>query len=204
MKAGTIGEMHSPETHLIPSAFEAIRGQRPALEIFGDKYPTPDGTCVRDYIHVSDLAEAHVWRWNIWRAELRRPSIWEPAVAIPSVRFFPPSSGNRPRSAQPHGAAAAGRSSGTGGRSDSRGEAAELESQTFAGRNCRHGVEMGGTRAARSSELKKRQSAIDPASRRQRGRYDSAACNWPELKKSRPKHCTNPSALSDTHRRVPS
>jgi UDP-glucose 4-epimerase len=57
---GTIGEIHRPETHLIPSAFEAIRGERPALEIFGDKYPTPDGTCVRDYIHVSDLAEAHV------------------------------------------------------------------------------------------------------------------------------------------------
>jgi UDP-glucose-4-epimerase GalE len=57
---GMIGEMHSPETHLIPSAFEALRGQRPALEIFGHKYPTPDGTCVRDYIHVTDLAEAHV------------------------------------------------------------------------------------------------------------------------------------------------
>ena len=57
---GTIGEIHRPETHLIPSAFEAIRGERPALEIFGDKYPTPDGTCVRDYIHVNDLAEAHV------------------------------------------------------------------------------------------------------------------------------------------------
>jgi UDP-glucose 4-epimerase len=57
---GTIGEMHAPETHLIPSAFEAIRGERPALEIFGDEYPTPDGTCVRDYIHVNDLAEAHV------------------------------------------------------------------------------------------------------------------------------------------------
>ncbi|MGA9801564.1 MAG: UDP-glucose 4-epimerase GalE, partial [Terriglobales bacterium] len=59
-ESGTIGEIHSPETHLIPSAFEAIRGKRPALDIFGDKYPTPDGTCVRDYIHVSDLAEAHV------------------------------------------------------------------------------------------------------------------------------------------------
>jgi UDP-glucose 4-epimerase len=59
-ESSTIGEMHTPETHLIPSAFEAIRGERPALEIFGDNYPTPDGTCVRDYIHVNDLAEAHV------------------------------------------------------------------------------------------------------------------------------------------------
>src|SRR5437867_3101425 len=59
-ESGTIGEIHKPETHLIPSAFEAIHGERPALEIFGDKYPTPDGTCVRDYIHVNDLAEAHV------------------------------------------------------------------------------------------------------------------------------------------------
>lgn len=56
---GTLGEMHDPETHLIPVAFKAINGKRGALEIFGDDYPTPDGTCIRDYIHVSDLAEAH-------------------------------------------------------------------------------------------------------------------------------------------------
>ena len=57
---GKAGEDHDPETHLIPSAFEAIHGERAVLEIFGDDYPTADGTCVRDYIHVSDLAEAHV------------------------------------------------------------------------------------------------------------------------------------------------
>ncbi len=57
---GRAGENHIPETHLIPSAFEAIRGERPSLEIYGDDYPTPDGTCIRDYIHVNDLAEAHV------------------------------------------------------------------------------------------------------------------------------------------------
>jgi UDP-glucose-4-epimerase GalE len=56
---GTLGEMHDPETHLIPVAFEAIKGKRGALDIFGDDYPTPDGTCIRDYIHVTDLAEAH-------------------------------------------------------------------------------------------------------------------------------------------------
>ncbi len=59
-EGGTIGENHHPETHLIPLIFQAIQGKRAALEIFGDDYPTPDGTCIRDYIHVNDLAEAHV------------------------------------------------------------------------------------------------------------------------------------------------
>ena len=52
--------MHEPETHLIPLVFEAIQGRRAALTIFGDDYPTSDCTCIRDYIHVNDLAEAHV------------------------------------------------------------------------------------------------------------------------------------------------
>ena len=54
------GELHDPETHLIPLVLQAAAGQRPAVTIFGDDYPTPDGTCVRDYIHVIDLARAHV------------------------------------------------------------------------------------------------------------------------------------------------
>jgi UDP-glucose-4-epimerase GalE len=57
---GRVGELHFPETHLIPCAFEALNGSRDAVEIYGTDYPTDDGTCVRDYIHVSDLAEAHV------------------------------------------------------------------------------------------------------------------------------------------------
>ncbi len=52
-------ERHNPEIHLIPIAFDAALGKRDRLDIFGDDYPTPDGTCVRDYIHVSDLANAH-------------------------------------------------------------------------------------------------------------------------------------------------
>ncbi|MGH9775928.1 MAG: UDP-glucose 4-epimerase GalE [Candidatus Acidiferrales bacterium] len=58
--SGEIGESHQPESHLIPNALAAAVGSRPALAIFGNDYPTPDGTCIRDYIHVSDLAQAHV------------------------------------------------------------------------------------------------------------------------------------------------
>ncbi len=57
---GEIGEDHDPETHLIPLALHAAAGTGPALTIFGDDYDTPDGTCIRDYVHVSDLADAHV------------------------------------------------------------------------------------------------------------------------------------------------
>src|SRR5262245_44534479 len=57
---GTIGEDHSPETHLIPLVLQTILGQRKHIEVFGTDYPTADGTCIRDYIHVDDLAEAHI------------------------------------------------------------------------------------------------------------------------------------------------
>ncbi len=59
-ESGQIGELHRPETHLIPSALLVAAGLRPELQIFGDDYPTADGTCIRDYIHVTDLAQAHV------------------------------------------------------------------------------------------------------------------------------------------------
>jgi UDP-arabinose 4-epimerase len=59
-ESGEIGELHQPETHLIPLALEAAAGIGPELQVFGSDYPTPDGTCIRDYIHVNDLAEAHV------------------------------------------------------------------------------------------------------------------------------------------------
>ena len=56
---GKIGEDHNPETHLIPRVLMAITGEIETLEVYGTDYPTPDGTCIRDYIHVEDLAEAH-------------------------------------------------------------------------------------------------------------------------------------------------
>jgi len=59
-RGGLLGEDHDPETHLIPAALQAALGRREKLAIFGTDYPTPDGTCIRDYIHVEDLIDAHV------------------------------------------------------------------------------------------------------------------------------------------------
>ncbi|MGW0731557.1 UDP-glucose 4-epimerase GalE [Streptomyces sp. NPDC002851] len=56
----TVGERHDPESHLIPLVLQVALGERESISIFGDDYPTPDGTCVRDYIHVADLADAHL------------------------------------------------------------------------------------------------------------------------------------------------
>jgi UDP-glucose 4-epimerase len=58
--AGRLGEDHNPETHLIPLVLMAALGKRQSVSVFGTDYPTPDGTCIRDYIHVSDLADAHI------------------------------------------------------------------------------------------------------------------------------------------------
>jgi UDP-glucose 4-epimerase len=58
--SGTIGESHHPETHLIPNLLRAVLGHGPGLKVFGDDYETRDGTCVRDYVHVNDLASAHL------------------------------------------------------------------------------------------------------------------------------------------------
>lgn len=66
--SGRQGELHSPETHLIPLVLQAASGQRPAVSIFGTDYPTHDGTAVRDYIHVEDLAAAHVLALEAARA----------------------------------------------------------------------------------------------------------------------------------------
>lgn len=59
-RSGEIGEHHNPETHLIPLVLQAALGIRDKITVFGTDYPTPDGTCVRDYIHVTDLAQAHI------------------------------------------------------------------------------------------------------------------------------------------------
>ena len=58
--AGRLGEDHRPESHLVPLAIDAALDRRPPLEVFGNDYPTQDGTCIRDYVHVTDLADAHL------------------------------------------------------------------------------------------------------------------------------------------------
>ena len=58
--SGELGEDHDPESHLIPLVLQVALGQRAGVTVFGDDYPTPDGTCIRDYIHVDDLGDAHV------------------------------------------------------------------------------------------------------------------------------------------------
>lgn len=64
-------EDHDPETHLIPLALDCALGRRPAMQIFGDDYPTPDGTCIRDYVHVCDLADAHLLALDMLRSRSR-------------------------------------------------------------------------------------------------------------------------------------
>tara|TARA_B110000211_G_C13981495_1_gene509609 strand:- start:68 stop:1045 length:978 start_codon:yes stop_codon:yes gene_type:complete len=59
-ESGEIGEAHDPETHLIPNILKSVLSNESNLKVFGDDYPTPDGTCVRDYVHVTDLAQAHL------------------------------------------------------------------------------------------------------------------------------------------------
>ncbi|HET9699444.1 MAG TPA: UDP-glucose 4-epimerase GalE [Burkholderiales bacterium] len=68
---GELGERHDPETHLIPLVLQAASGRRPHIGVFGDDYPTPDGTCVRDYIHIVDLCEAHLLALDRLMAEER-------------------------------------------------------------------------------------------------------------------------------------
>jgi UDP-glucose 4-epimerase len=71
-RTGLIGEHHEPETHLIPVVLQAVLGKRPHVTIFGDDYPTPDGTCIRDYVHVEDLIDAHVAVMDALRVGERR------------------------------------------------------------------------------------------------------------------------------------
>ena len=66
-ESGLIGEAHNPETHLIPLIMQVLLGRREHISIYGTDYPTPDGTCVRDYIHVTDLATAHILSLNALR-----------------------------------------------------------------------------------------------------------------------------------------
>ncbi len=111
--SGKIGEAHDPETHLIPLILQVPNGQREKISVFGDDYPTKDGTCIRDYIHVTDLAQAHILALDYllkggdtaWASPSTRSSRWpgrSPATPFPprwppAGRATPPSSSPPPR-----------------------------------------------------------------------------------------------------------
>lgn len=76
---GDIGEDHDPETHLIPLIFDVISGKKKFLEIFGDDYETDDGTCIRDYIHVNDLADAHILSLE-WLCKQKESKNFQPEI----------------------------------------------------------------------------------------------------------------------------
>ena len=78
-----IGERHIPETHLIPLIFDTIRGKHKAFHVYGNDYDTPDGTCIRDYIHVCDLIDAHLLglRWLVDGKEVMFLT-WGRAIAL--------------------------------------------------------------------------------------------------------------------------
>ena len=99
---GEIGENHNPETHLIPLILDTAIGKRTTISIFGDDYDTPDGTCIRDYIHVCDLAQAHILAYEHLLPEWLHP---RPAERVSDQReqlflLFP--KGRRPESSCPH------------------------------------------------------------------------------------------------------
>ncbi|MBX9570208.1 MAG: UDP-glucose 4-epimerase GalE [Candidatus Obscuribacterales bacterium] len=71
-ESGEIGEAHVPETHLIPNVLRVLTGQLECLQIYGDDFDTPDGTCIRDYIHVNDLADAHIAALDLLRTSKRK------------------------------------------------------------------------------------------------------------------------------------
>ncbi len=148
-ESGEIGEMHDPETHLIPLALAASAANAPELQIYGSDYPTPDGTCVRDYIHVNDLADAHVRALQYLETQPQEKSRDEKRrLAGRQSGNWPGTfrSRNHPGGGKCHGTsgsendrtAAAGRSSGSGGRS---GEGAKSAGMDRPAQSCRDRVE---------------------------------------------------------------
>jgi hypothetical protein len=122
-EGGEIGELHDPQTHLIPLALAASNENGPELQIYGSDYPTSDGTCVRDYIHVSDLADAHVRALQHLETQQLEKSADEKGADSLAINLATgrghPGSGKRHWTAGPakDWTAAGGRSSGSGGRS---------------------------------------------------------------------------------------
>ena len=97
---GQIGEDHRPESHLIPLIIQAAMGKRPDIKVFGTDYETPDGTCIRDYIHVEDLCRAHLLALDRLGRRGNWYTIWATAAATRSARSLTRSAGSRARTSR--------------------------------------------------------------------------------------------------------
>ena len=148
-ESGEIGELHDPETHLIPLALRAAAGLGPELHVFGSDYPTPDGTCIRDYIHVNDLASAHLKALDQLAAGKESFAVNVGTGTGASVQrgdHGGRGSDRKARAAQ-DGSAAPGRSSDAGGESGESAGAAAVESDARTARCGEHRVELDGAPA---------------------------------------------------------
>ena len=142
--SGDLGEDHHPESHLIPIVLQVALGQRAGVTVFGDDYPTPDGTCIRDYIHVDDLGDAHVKaleqlepgsRMQLNLGTGRGHSVRRGRGRVPA-RDRPPDSGRG-------GCTSSGRSAGTGGRQPPSPVDALLDAEIHRyRRHCEDSVEL--------------------------------------------------------------
>ncbi len=165
--AGRLGEDHRPESHLIPLVIDAALGRRAALEVYGDDYPTPDGTCIRDYVHVSDLATAHLLALRHLEQGSRRlePRQWRRAFGQAGDRLG--GAGQRAEGALPDRAAPGGGCGGAG-RLVGAGAAGGLEAGAWrAGRYRRAPRSPGGRRIrmAMATERSGRSVACRPPRR---------------------------------------
>ena len=162
--SGEIGELHDPETHLIPVALRAAAGLGPELQVFGSDYPTPDGTCIRDYIHVNDLASAHVMALDHLAAGKESFAVNVGTGKGASVQeVISPSRRSRepvPRKMVPR---RRGRSSEAGGESGESAGAAAVEGNARVERHCDNRMEVDGKASGERRQAKRSVNPRDTA-----------------------------------------
>jgi UDP-glucose 4-epimerase len=176
--SGDLGEDHHPESHLIPIVLQVALGQRAGVTVFGDDYPTPDGTCIRDYIHVDDLGDAHVKALEQLepgsRMQLNLGTGRGHSVRVPAR--------DRPADSSRGGSTSSGRSAGTGGRQSPSPVDTPLDAEIHRHRrHCEDSVELA-SRAPRRvwglSDSNARDHVVKDPHPRQQGRGRTACSGY--------------------------